>query len=231
MAPHEPAAFLRQLAPHILAELKPPAGIKQFTTNPTIIGGYVEAGVRQLVRKYLAPIQVCTGAAIDQYQNPGSTSIPQIDMIAWVPYPAPAVFEVGEFALVPRSSCLAILEVKSSAYDMPALENRLEVTQIRSLTAEPIEGERYLQAVAFGMGVICLRQTNQGNRRLDELRDSGRVAVLFQESEEGECVANPADILNLVNFLSAIRLRAALREREGIQINVDLLQDQGLGQG
>jgi hypothetical protein len=44
MAPHEPADFLLKLAPHILAELKPPAGIKDFTTNPAIIGGYVEAG-------------------------------------------------------------------------------------------------------------------------------------------------------------------------------------------
>jgi hypothetical protein len=32
VASHEPAGFLRELAPHILAELKPPAEIKNFTT-------------------------------------------------------------------------------------------------------------------------------------------------------------------------------------------------------
>jgi hypothetical protein len=226
MEPHDPASFLHELAPHILAELKPPTGLKYFTTNPEIIGCYVEAGVRQFVRKYLSPIRVSTGAVIDQFQSRGSISIPQIDTIAWVPYPAPAVFEIGEFALVPRSSCLGILEVKSSAYSKvdSALKERLEVTTIRALTAEPIEGEDYLQAVAFGMGVICLQQTNQGSSLLDELRESGRVVVLFEEKEKGECTPNTADIFGLVNFLSAIRLRAALRESHGIQINVDLLR-------
>jgi hypothetical protein len=181
--------------------------------------------VRQLVRRYLAPIRVCTGAVIDFQQTPASVSIPQLDTIAWVPYPAPAVFEVNEFALVPRSNCLAILEVKSSAYNVPALEQRLEVTQINSLTAEPVESEYDLQAYTFGMGVVCLQQAHQQDKRLDDLRDSGRVVVLFQEGENGECDPNPSDIFRLVNFLAAIRVRAARRERESIQINIDLLRN------
>ena len=71
MGQYDPAEFLKQLAPHILAELQPPAGLKLFTTNPAIIGDYVEAGVRQLVRRYLSPIRVSKGAVIDQSQSPG----------------------------------------------------------------------------------------------------------------------------------------------------------------
>jgi hypothetical protein len=52
------------------------------------------------------------------------------------------------------------------------------------------------------------------------------VAVLFQEGQNGECDPNPSDILRLVNFLAAIRVRAARRERETIQINIDLLRNE-----
>ncbi len=85
MAPYDPKTFLEQLAPHILAELKPPEDLKKFTRNSDVVGHYVEASVRQLVRRYLAPIRVCTGAVIDQAQSPGSEKIPQLDTIAWIP--------------------------------------------------------------------------------------------------------------------------------------------------
>jgi len=227
MAPYDPSVFLSQLAPHILAELKPPKELKAFTTNPDVVGDYVEAGVRQFVRRYLAPIRVCRGAVIDQEQTPGSKRIPQIDTIAWIPGPAPAVFEVGEFALVPRSSCLGILEVKSSAYNVQALEDRTEPDFVNSITAEledglgregPIRGAME----SFGMGVVSLLQEEQrGSAKLQQLRRDNRVVVLFEE-KGNDCEPQPKDIYRLVNFLAILRRRAALREG-GQLINMGLL--------
>src|SRR5690349_500922 len=94
--------FLEVLAPQVLAELRPPAELKTFTTNPALVGGYVEAAVRALIRRYLFPLRVSTGAVIDQSNAPGAQNLPQLDTIVWTPSPVPAIFEVGEFALVPR---------------------------------------------------------------------------------------------------------------------------------
>jgi len=55
MTAWQPKDFLEKLAPRILENLKPPLYLKEFTRNPAIVGEYVEAGVRQLIRRYLAP--------------------------------------------------------------------------------------------------------------------------------------------------------------------------------
>ena len=115
MASYGAPAFLNQLAAQIVAEIQTAIEIKKFTSNTAIIGQYVEASVRQFIRKYLSPIRISTGGVIDQDQTPGGY-IPQLDTIAWIPGPVAAIFEVGDFGLVPRSSCLGILEIKSSAY-------------------------------------------------------------------------------------------------------------------
>ncbi len=226
--PYDPAAFLRQLAPHILADLKPPTDLMRFTTNTDIVGGYVEASVRQFVKRYLFPIRVCSGAVIDQSQTPGSGHIPQLDTIAWIPNPAPAVFEVGEFALVPRSSSLGVLEIKSSAYDLKSLETRTEPTFVKSVTADfadsGSEGQLRGNWETFGMGVVCLLKRDQTHRgKLAELRKAWRLVVLFEEDEDDSCVPQPDDIYNLVNFLAALRYRARKREGE-LFINNSLLR-------
>lgn len=95
-----PAAFLRLLAPHIIAELRPPTEISKFTKNTMVLGAYVEGGVRELVRRMIHPLRVATGAVIDQANVPGDPRLPQIDTIVWAPSPAPAVFQAGDFALV-----------------------------------------------------------------------------------------------------------------------------------
>lgn len=231
-APYDPSKFLWQLAPQIIAELKPPTEIKQFTSNTDIVGAYVEAGVRRFVQRYLAPIRVSTGAVIDQNQVPGST-IPQLDTIAWIPGPVPAIFEFGDFGLVPRSSALGILEIKSSAYrkGVKEIKTRTEPTFANSLTADindvgGREGELlgYISSGgAFAMGVVCLLQERQrGSALLKQLVKEGRVAVLFEEQGK-DPVAKPEGIYRLVNFLSLLRFRAAAREGR-VAINLSLVQ-------
>ncbi|MCU1246979.1 MAG: hypothetical protein JWQ49_8 [Edaphobacter sp.] len=229
MGSYDAASFLAQLAPHILAELKPPTEFKRFTTNPDLLGHYVEAGVRQLVRRYLAPTRVSTGAVIDQAQSPGSKKIPQLDMIAWIPGPVPAVFEVGDFGLVPRSSSLGFLEVKSSAYSraVKELKFRTEPNFVQTVTADAEAGGREGELLGwlssgrcFALGVVCLLQKRQQNiASLKQLRQEGRVVVLFEE-QGSECKPVDEDIYKLINFLGILRLRAAARDgRLAIDMN------------
>jgi hypothetical protein len=132
----------------------------------------------------------------------------------------PAVFEIGDFGLVPRSSCLGILEVKSSAYagGVKNLDERTTRTFVDPITAElegsGREGELlgWFSRRCFAMGVVSLLQEEQrGNTLLNELRTEQRVAVLFEE-EGDECTPQPEDIYRLVNFLAILRFRAAARD-------------------
>jgi hypothetical protein len=82
---HNPATFLKLLAPHILAELSPPSEVKKFTSNPAVVGAYVEAAVRELVRRHVFPMRVATGAVIDQSNIPGDPKLPQLDTIVLGP--------------------------------------------------------------------------------------------------------------------------------------------------
>jgi hypothetical protein len=224
--PYDPSEFLRQVARQILAELRPPTEIKKFTSNSDVVGAYVEAGVRRFVQKYLAPIRVCSGAVIDQNQVPGSKKIPQLDTIAWIPGPVPAIFESGDFGLVPRSSALGILEIKSSAYKkgVKDIEKRTEPKFANSVTADikdaqGREGGLLGRWEMFAMGVICLLQEDQrGNRLLEKLEKEGRVVVLFEQQGD-RSVEKPEGIYRLVNFLSILRFRAAAREG---QLAIDL---------
>src|SRR5438874_859611 len=176
MINHDPAEFLRLLAPHVVAELRPPPDLQKFTRNPAVVGAYVEAAVRQLVRRQVFPLHVATGAVIDQANIPGDPSLPQIDTIVWAPSPVPAVFQVGEFGLVPRSSSYGILEIKASAYDPADLDRRLSTEFIRRVTADPAPDEtEALGVTVAGLGVICLRKKTQTQSAVDAMKSAARV--------------------------------------------------------
>jgi hypothetical protein len=228
MASYDPPAFLKQLAPQIVAEIQTAAEIRKFTYNTAIIGKYVEASVRLFVRKYLAPIRVCTGGVIDQFQTPGGF-IPELDTIAWIPGPVAAVFEVGDFGLVPRSSCLGILEIKSSAYSKAVveLEKRTSPAFVTPITAPLERAESRILAIlgdkpVFSLGVISLLHEKQrGNSKLQKLRQQKRVAVIYEQDGD-KFVPQEDDIYRLINFLAILRSRAS--QREGIlHISLDAL--------
>jgi hypothetical protein len=222
MAPYGAQAFLQQLAPQIVAEIQTAAEIKRFTSNTAIIGLYVEASVRQFIRKYLSPIRVSTGGVIDQDQTPGGYT-PQLDTIAWIPGPVAAVFEIGDFGLVPRSSCLGILEIKSSGYAnaVDELDERTKGSFVKPLTAHVASAEfPLLDDRVFGLGVVSLLEERQrGNSKLKELRAQERVSVIYEQDGDKFLPQEP-DIYRLVNFLTVLRFRAA--KRDG-QIAINLL--------
>jgi len=217
--PYGARDFLKLLARQIVAEIQPAREIKEFTNNTAIVGQYVEASIRRFVRKNLAPIRVSTGGVIDQNQTRRGP-IPQLDTIAWIPGPVAAVFEVEDFGLVPRSSCLGILEVKSSAYAVDELEKRTSRAFVDPITASleapesaiPRLRDRLRDRRGFGLGVISLLQEDQrGNSQLQELRRQERVAVIYEEDGD-RFVEQGEDIYHLVNFLDLLRLRASMRQ-------------------
>jgi hypothetical protein len=216
MPESKPREFLEALAPHLLGELRPPAELSRFTRNPAIVGAYVESAVRNLIVRFVAPLRVCTGAVIDESNEPSDPTLPQVDTIIWTPSPVPAVFAAGEFGMVPRSSSLGVLEVKSSAYNIRRLDERLEPALLRTLVADPI-GER---DPVLGMGVICVRLARQSANRLARMRNARNVVVLFEQSRD-TYVPRTEDIYRLVNFLAAVRLRGRLHHGlTGINLNV-----------
>jgi hypothetical protein len=109
-------AFMRMVADELVRELTPTATIKKFVDNSDVIGAFAEASVRRFVEKMVAPARVSTRAVISETLCDTPDKVPQIDTIIWIPMPLPAIFEVGDFGLVPSMSVLGVIEIKRSSY-------------------------------------------------------------------------------------------------------------------
>ena len=210
--------FLIALAPNILPELQPPDDLAVFMRNPAIIGAYVESAVRQLIIRYVDPLRVSTGTVIDEANPVGDPKRPQVDTIIWMPSPVPGIFEVGEFAVVPRGSAVAILEVKSSAYKLKALDERLDADFVRGLTADTLSGEK--ANFVPGLGVISICRAGQSVKRVLSMANADRVVVLFEQVGD-RYKPRPRDIFRLVNFLADVRFRARIHQLSAVGINLD----------
>ncbi len=207
--------FLREIVKQLTHELQPNDSLKKvFTTNPAIIGQYAEESVRALVRRTVAPLRVSTGAVIDPTTTP-DPKLPQIDTIVWTPSPAPALFEVGHFGLIPRGSSMGVLEIKRSDYRGVAkqLVDRLTPDKVQSLVADPLAAEGCTFERLPALGVICIRESQKADQRLDRLVEQRRAVVLF-ERRGNKLHPRPKDVCDLINFLSYLRSRA--RHHDGV---------------
>src|SRR5947209_5073959 len=112
---------LSDIAIQLVHEIEPVLKIKAVTSNTDLLGKYAEASVRRLAHRIVAPsMHVSSGTVID---FPIAECLPQVDMIIWAPYPSPAIFEVENFAVVPRSSAFGVVEIKRSNY---GVEDKVE---------------------------------------------------------------------------------------------------------
>ncbi len=57
-------------------------------------------------------MHVCRGGILDYPQE----ELRQHDVIVWAPHPGPAIFQVEDFGIVPRSSVFGVREGKTSNY-------------------------------------------------------------------------------------------------------------------
>jgi hypothetical protein len=207
--------FLQKLAAPLLDELRAVKYLKDFAANTDVIGAHAEAVVRRLVSRTVSPLRVSTGAVIDEALDP--KNVPQVDTIIWSPNPMPALFEVGDFGIVPRGSVMALMEIKRSAYGMgPELARRLSDAVVAQFVVgkpegwpPPQEAQKYPDYQA--MGVICLREAKaRSDAALKTLVAEGRCVVLLDEQADGDLLPNPEGACRLINFLVRARQLAML---------------------
>jgi hypothetical protein len=178
------------------------------------------------VARIVFPLRVCTGAVVSETLCDKPKQVPQLDMIIWSPAPAPALFEAGDFGLVPRGSCFGILEIKRSAYKHVGrdLKARLCEELVRKLVADPPPGQRPsadpdLYPDFPAMGVICIKGKTR-DRELEELLQRGHAVVLF-ELVKDDLEPNPEAVHRLLNFLIRTRQKARAWDGEAL-INMAL---------
>ncbi len=222
--------FLRELAKQLSFELVPNESIRNFTTNSEIIGAYAEATVREFVRRMVEPLRVSTGAVIDEKLCSEPAKVPQIDTMIWLPAPAPAVFCSGDFGLVPRGSCLGIMEIKRSVYagvgkKMKAILDRSgELVADIEMTEKDEKGQEVKvdRKMHCGFGVVCLDEHKRSDATLQRLVKDGRAAILL-ELVDGRLRPNAHDIHSMVNYLVRVRRKALFLDGRSL-VNLGLLR-------
>jgi hypothetical protein len=200
-------AYLGFIADQLANELKPILNMPYVTNNSELLGAYTEAVVRNLIRRIVHPMHVCTGVVLD---HPIPQKLIQVDVIIWAPYPVPAIFAVEGFGLVPRSSAFGVLEIKRSNY---GAEEKLEEFSAEvdsgvlvcspALLSEhdPYSGKPF----SSGVAVVCvLEKTPSAQLRL--LIDANRVAAIIQNDGDKARVRKK-DLFVLVNFLHFVTWR------------------------
>ncbi len=99
----------------------------QLIKNPSVTGAYAEAWIMSIAKNMLPQYRISTGAVIRASDQTGDLrKIPQCDIIIWDSSELPAIFEKGDFALVPTQSVHAIIEIKRSCSDVNKLIEQLE---------------------------------------------------------------------------------------------------------
>jgi hypothetical protein len=202
--------YLSGIAAQLVHELEPILRVKEVTRNSELLGAYTEAAVRRLVTRVVQPMRVSTGAIIDFPMPP---SLRQVDAIIWAPFPAPGIFEVDAFALIPRGSAFGLLEIKRSNYsDVDAkLEHFAEVCRSLAATPHPNVGDHRHP----GLGVVCVLEGTASARLQTLLNESKAVAIFAKEGAESEhATVRAPDVLKLVNFLHFVCWRHRM---QGIQ--------------
>jgi len=193
--------YLRGLADQLVHELQPTVSVKQFTDNPNLLGAYAEAAIRRLIRRVVHPMHVSTGAVLD---FPVPSSLRQRDVIIWAPFPAPAVFEVEGFALVPRSSAFGVLEIKRSNLGSAVAD--LEQFVAEAVGSVAARGGPYRDDPQRAvLGVIGVLETKPSARLQQLIEERRIVAVLSKTSEE--VTVRPNDVFTLVNTLHFVSWR------------------------
>lgn len=185
------------IAEPLTHELQLILSMKQVTRNTVLLGSYTEALVRRLSRRVVNPfLRVSTGSVIDY---PLADSLPQIDVILWAPHPAPSVYEVDDFGLVPRSSAFGVVEIKRSNYS--GADHKLDCFIKKA--PDLVYADQEFDPQGHAMGIVSVIE-EKPSELMQSLIDRKTVAAFFQRSESGVDVRTN-DVLNFINFLHRIK--------------------------
>ena len=213
---------MKHYADELISELVPNTRIKRFLTNTAVIGAYAENTVIEFVRRMVDPLRVSTGAVISPELVSAEPEIPQIDVIIWQPNPLPSIFTSGDFGLIPRMSVMGILEVKRSAYSGIGAKIKKILDAEDQLTS-PVTLILNSKKVFSSLGVVCVRETKISDTPLENLISDGRVVVLCEIDVAGNITPNPSHIMQLVNYLVTLRMKAKIADG-AIQIDIGSLE-------
>jgi hypothetical protein len=173
--------------------------VGKFVTNPAVTGAYAEAWIKSMATSMLSKYRVSTGAVLRPSDSRRDLRrVPQCDLIIWDPSELPALFEQGNFALVPWWSVRAIVEVKRSCSSTAQMLKQLARLRSRLLQ----ECRRNVLGVVVSHG-SPLFEGEVNERWLSDPRWSDEVPVTRLLSE------NPLDVdtdglLTFVYFLAQI---------------------------
>jgi hypothetical protein len=210
--------FLHMLAERIVDDIQPPSGVWKMTHNTDVTGAYAEQAVRELVRRYVSPLRVSSGSVVDVSNEPGEC-VPQLDTIIWAPCPVAAIYERGDFAVVPRGSSFGVLEIKSSGSNIDRIQEQISPEVVKHVTADTLSVEG---GFFPGLGVICV--LGRDHFAAFEKLPRGRVVALFHQNDgDGKLVPQTQDIYQLVNFLSNVGFRARKWLDSQAYVPVDLI--------
>jgi hypothetical protein len=186
---------VNRYADFLADELRPVLRIDAVTENTDLLGAFVESVVRRLIGRVVQPLRVCRGGILDYPEQ----KIAQQDVIIWAPFPAPAIFDVDGFGLVPRSSAFAVLEIKKTDYS--GVDTQLEhftdeVEQHRAAAAgQQRPGDYPTRALGIISALTC-----DPSKRLAGLFESRRAVAIF-DLRNGKKDVDRRGVVVLVNFL------------------------------
>lgn len=197
--------YYKEFVEFLAQRLTPSDRIKSFVGNhPTLVGQFAEAQVRKFVREIMFPLRVSHGAVI-RPESSDSERAKQVDTIIWTPNPLPPLVEVDDFAIVPWTSSMGVLEIKSSAYSDvdKSIASLLEMECDLTCGTRPARD----RGIPAALGVIVLEREEDGIAHLQEFIEEGKVVVLISQ-RDSEYKANTEHLLRFINFLGDVRRRA-----------------------
>lgn len=190
-----PQEHVRRYAERFADELRPILNIDGITENTELLGDYTEAAVRRVIRRGFQPMHVCRGGILDYPQG----RLAQYDVIVWAPHPAPAIFDVEDFGIVPRSSVFGLIEVKKSNYSGTDTELEEFVANVDSQRAQAENLRMPSLFPTTALGLIATLESNP-SQRLTKLMQAGKAVALF-DLRDGRRDVRARDVVVLVNFL------------------------------
>lgn len=186
--------FFESYFNELTIEMQSNTTLKKFSNNTDVIGAYAENTVRLFISKFFNNNQLSTGTLTHPriFSNPKDTK--QLDVMIWKPNPLPPLFEKGNFAIIPSSSCFGVIEVKRSDYG--------------EKIAESVNGIlNYFHRYGFELPFLCVICLNdyKSHQELDKLIEQNIVVHFLEKSKTGNYIPDIIGISKLINFLLEIR--------------------------
>ncbi len=171
----------------------------KFVNNPNVTGAYAESWLRSITASMLSQFRISTGTIIrpsDRLRpNPSN---PQCDLIVWDPSELPALFESGDFAIVPNFSVRAIIEIKRTLSNIQYLKEQLDLRR----KYLPVEFNSNVLGVVISHGKSLFEGEVNAEWLKSRSKNDDPPITRLLDNNTGE--ADHSGVLAFIYFLSQI---------------------------